>query len=102
MNAPATFMQTMNNLFLNMLDSGVAVFLDNILMYWHMVNKHFILLEQVLAHLCQYMFYCKLKKCSFLHNSKMLLGFNVMPEGMHISDLKVQSLSKCPVPTTVK
>ena len=32
-NAPATFMQTMNNLFLDMLDSGVAIFLDDILMY---------------------------------------------------------------------
>ena len=44
-NAPATFMQTMNNLFLDMLDSGVAVFLDNILMYSGMVDKHFMLLE---------------------------------------------------------
>ena len=32
-NAPATFMQTMNNLFSNMLDSGMAVFLDDILVY---------------------------------------------------------------------
>ena len=30
-NAPAILMQTMNNLFSNTLDSGVAVFLDNIL-----------------------------------------------------------------------
>ena len=45
MNAPATFMQTMNNLFLDMLDSGMAVFLDNILMYLGMVDKHFMLLE---------------------------------------------------------
>ena len=30
---PAMFMQTMNNLFSNMLDSGVAVFLDDILAY---------------------------------------------------------------------
>ena len=37
MNAPATFMQTINNLFLDMLNSGVAVFLDDILMYSHMV-----------------------------------------------------------------
>ena len=35
--APATFMQTMNNLFFNMLDSGMAVFLDDILVYLHMV-----------------------------------------------------------------
>ena len=61
-NAPATFMQTMNNLFLDMLDSGIAVFLDNILMYLGIVDKNFTLLEQVLAHLHQYTFYCKLKK----------------------------------------
>ena len=36
-NAPAMFMQTMNNLFSDMLDSGVAVFLDDILVYLHMV-----------------------------------------------------------------
>ena len=32
----------------------------------------------------------------------MFLSFDMMPEGMRISDLKVQSLSKWPVPTTVK
>ena len=101
-NAPATFMQTMNNLFSDMLDSGVAVFLDDILVYSGTVDEHFILLEQVLVHLHQYTFYCKIKKCSFLCNSTMFLGFDVMPEGMCISNLKVQSLSKWPVPTTVK
>ena len=44
-NAPATFMRTMNNLFSDMLDSGVAVFLDNILVYSGMVDEHFTLLE---------------------------------------------------------
>ena len=37
MNAPAIFMQTMNNLFFNMLDSEMALFLDDILVYSHMV-----------------------------------------------------------------
>ena len=37
MNAPAMFMQTMNNLFSNTLDFGVAVFLDDILVYLCMV-----------------------------------------------------------------
>ena len=101
-NTPATLMQTMNNLFSNMLDSGVAVFLDNILVYLHVVTENFILLEKVLACLCHYAFYCKLKKCSFLLNSKIFLGFDIMPEGMLVSDLKVQSLNKWPVCTTVK
>ena len=101
-NAPATFMQTMKNLFSDMLDSGMAVFLDNILVYSGIVDEHSKLLEQVVVHLHQYIFYCKLKKCSFLCNSTMFLGFDVTPEGMRISDLKVWSLSKWPVPTTVK
>ena len=44
-NAPATFIRTMNNLFSDMLDSGVAVFLDDILMYSCTVKEHFMLLE---------------------------------------------------------
>ena len=51
MNAPATFMQTMNNLFSNMLDSSIAVFLDDILMYLCIVKEHFTLLEKVLVSL---------------------------------------------------
>ena len=101
-NAPAMFMHTMNSLFLDMLDSGVAVFLDDILMYLGMVDEYFTLLEQVLVHLWQYMFYCKLKKCSFLCNSITFLGFDVMTEGMRISDSKGQSLGKWSVPSTVK
>ena len=36
-NAPATFMQAMNNLFSDMLESSMAVLLDDILIYSHMV-----------------------------------------------------------------
>ena len=42
-NAPAKFMHTMNNLFSDMLDSGIAVFLDDILVYSCTVKEHFIL-----------------------------------------------------------
>ena len=66
MNVPATFMWMMNNLFADMLDKGVIVFLDNLLIYSTMVEEHFEILEKVFAHLCNYEFYCKLKKCSFL------------------------------------
>ena len=81
-----------------MLDSGMAVFLDDILVYSGMVKEHFTLL----AHLCQNMFYCKLKKCSFLPKSTIFFGFKVTPKGRHISDLKVWSFHKWPVPTTEK
>ena len=100
-NAPATFMPTMNNLFVDMLDKGVVIFLDDILINSTIVEEHFILLEKVFAHLPKYKFYCKLKKCSFLQRTTTFLGFDITPEGLKISDTKVQSLKEWPKPTTV-
>ena len=45
MNAPTIFMQTMNNLFSDMLDSSMVVFLDDILVYSCMVKEYFTLLR---------------------------------------------------------
>ena len=64
-DAPATFIQTINNLLSDILDSGVAVFLDDILMYSHIVDEHFTLFEKVLVCLCQYMFYLSLRSVAF-------------------------------------
>ena len=66
MNALATFMRMMNNLFMDMLDKGVIVLLDDVLIYSTMMEEHFELLKKVFACLCKYKFYCKLKKCSLL------------------------------------
>ena len=44
-NAPAMFMKMMNNLFADMLDKGVIVFLDEVLIYSTTVEEHFELLE---------------------------------------------------------
>ena len=86
-NAPATFMQTINILFSEMLDLFMAVFLDGILMYSYMMKEHFILLKKVLVHVGQYICYCKLKNSSFSCNSTIFLSFDIIPEGMCISDL---------------
>ena len=47
MNVPATFMQTMNNFFVDMLDKGVVFFLDNMLIYSIIAEENFELLEKV-------------------------------------------------------
>ena len=50
-NAPATFMRAMNNLFADLLDKGVVVFLDDILIYSDSVEEHNRLLGTVFDRL---------------------------------------------------
>ena len=91
---PEIFIQTMNNLFSYMLDSHMVVFLDDIIVYLRMVKEHLTLLEQVLVLLYQYIFYCKFKNCSFLHNSIIFLSFDFIRECMCIFYSKVCSLNE--------
>ena len=51
MNALATFMWMINNLFEDMLDQGVIVFFNDMLIYSIMSEGHFKFLEKVLVHL---------------------------------------------------
>ena len=85
-----------------MLDKVVIVFLDNVLIYSTMAEKYFEPLEKVFTRLWKYKFYCKLKKCSFLQWTTTFLGFDITPEGLQISDAKVQSLKEWLKPTTIQ
>ena len=70
-------MRSMNNLFADLLDKGVVVFLDDILIYSNSLEEHNRLLSIVFERLLNNSFYCKLKKCSFFQSSTTFLGFDV-------------------------
>ena len=84
----------MNNLFLDILDKRVVVFLDDIVIYISMAEEHFELLEKVFTRLHKYTFYCKLKNNSFIRKTSTFLGFNIAPGDIFNSDTKVKSLKK--------
>ena len=50
-NAPAIYICMMNNILSNVLDLGIVVFLDDILVYSCTVKEHFTLLKKVLAYI---------------------------------------------------
>lgn len=50
-NAPATFMKTMNTLFHDLLDQGLVVFLDDVLIYSEDLETHLRLLRTVFERL---------------------------------------------------
>ena len=101
-NAPSVFMRVMNRLFADLLDQGVVVFLDDILIYSDDAMEHFRLLAMVLARLRKYEFFCKLKKCSFLKQKTSFLGFDFTSKGVRVQDAKVAAVSSWPTPTTTK
>ena len=101
-NAPSVFMRVMNHLFADLLDQGVVVFLDDILIYSENVTDHFRLLATVFDRLRKYEFFCKLKKCSFLKQKTSFLGFDFTNQGVRVQDAKVAAVSSWPTPTTTK
>ena len=100
-NAPATFLQIINNLLMDMLDKRVVVFPEDILIYSYTMEEHFKLLNKVFTCLHKYAFYCKLKNCSFLQKTTNFFGFDITPEGMCISGVKVRSLKEWPKSTNI-
>ena len=96
-NTPETLILIINNLFVDILDEGLVVFLYDILIYSNTAEESF---KKVFTHLYKHVFYCRLKKCTFLQNTTTFLGFYITLEGMYISDTKVRSLKKYQKPTT--
>ena len=47
--APATFQRMMNTIFFEMLDHGVLVYLDDVLIYSKTIKDHIVLLDKVFS-----------------------------------------------------
>ena len=68
-NAPATFQTLMNDIFRDLLDVCVIVYLDDILIYSKNKVEHEQQLRQVLQRLKDHQLYAKLSKCTFFSSS---------------------------------
>ena len=64
-NAPAVFMDLMNRVFKEYLDSFVIVFIDDILVYSPSLEMHEVHLRSVLLRLRKERIYAKFSKCEF-------------------------------------
>ena len=92
----------MSNLFTDLLDQGIIVFLDDELVYSHNRDEYVQLLCTVFHNLHEHRFYCKLKKCSIFLSTTTFLGFDITPDGLKISEAKAKSLCDWLLPMTIK
>jgi hypothetical protein len=101
-NAPAAFQHFMNDIFANMLDVSVIVYLDDILIYSDNMDDHRKHVREVLRCLQHNGLYAKPKKCFFHTDSVNYLGFILSPEGLTMDQAKVKVIQDWPEPRRVK
>ncbi|GBG64417.1 hypothetical protein CBR_g44302 [Chara braunii] len=101
-NAPATFQKAMNNIFKDILEQYVLVYLDDILVYSRTLEEHLRHLRDVLDRLRRHGFYAKLSKCRFAQHKVDFLGHYVSDQGLHMDDAKITAIAEWPTPTSAK
>ncbi len=57
MTAPGTFQRMMNEIFFELLDKGVVIYLDDVLIYSRDVASHRVLLDKVFVLLARHKLY---------------------------------------------
>ena len=100
-NAPATFMNMMQNIFKDELDNYVIVFLDDILIYSKNKNDHIKHVDKVLSLLRENKLYGKRSKCEFLKSEISFLGHVINEHGVTMEKSKVDAVTNWPVPKDI-
>ncbi|KAL4030767.1 hypothetical protein IC575_009019 [Cucumis melo] len=100
-NAPAIFLDLMNKVFKDFLDSFVIVFIDDILIYSKTEAEHEEHFHQVLETLRANRLYAKFSKCEFWLKKVSFLGHVVSSEGVSVDPAKIEAITNLPRLSTV-
>jgi hypothetical protein len=100
-NAPATFQSLMNDIFRDMLDVCVVVYLDDILVCSKNDEDHEKHVRQVLQRLREHKLYARLSKCTFFTETIQCLGHVIGPDGIKPNPALVKTIVEFPQPRTL-
>ncbi|TYK20945.1 ty3-gypsy retrotransposon protein [Cucumis melo var. makuwa] len=100
-NAPTVFMDLMNRVFRDFLDTFVIVFIDDILIYSKTEVEHEEHLRMVLQALQDNKLYAKFSKCEFWLKQISFLGHVVSKAGVSVDPAKIEAVTSWPRPSTV-
>ncbi|KAA0061226.1 pol protein [Cucumis melo var. makuwa] len=100
-NGHVVFMDLMNSVFKDFLDTFVIVFIYDILIYSKTEAEHEELLHQVLETLRANKLYAKFSKCEFWLKKVTFLGHVVSSEGVSVDPAKIEAVTSWPRPSTV-
>ncbi|KAL0539828.1 hypothetical protein IC582_024049 [Cucumis melo] len=96
-NAPAVFMDLMNRVFREFLDTFVIVFIDDILIYSKTEAENEEHLRIVLQTLRDNKLYAKFSKCEFWLKQVSFLGHVVSKAGVSVDPAKIEAVTATPL-----
>ena len=80
----------MNDIFSDLLDFYVVIYLDDILIYSNNMSKHHQYVKEVLKHFRKASLYAKVEKYEFHSESVEYLGYILLLSGLTMSNDKVK------------
>ncbi|MBW0585048.1 hypothetical protein O181_124763, partial [Austropuccinia psidii MF-1] len=101
-NAPASFQNLVNDIFYDLLDIYVVVYLDDILVFPKSEEEHVTHMSTVLSRLGANNLFAKVSKCLFHVTSFEYLAHVVSSEGLKIDQAKVQQILNWPPQRNLK
>lgn len=101
-NAPAAFQHMMNDVFRDLLDVCVIIYLDDILIYSKDAKSHRKAVREVLRRMRQHNLYAKPEKCDFIKDEIEYLGFIISEHGVKMDPAKIEGITDWPTPKSVK
>src|SRR5882724_9940913 len=101
-NAPVAFQQFMNDVFADMINVMVIIYLDNILIYSDNMSEHKAHVQEVLQRLQANILFVQADKCEFHVTSCEYLRYMLSPKGLTMVPYKVQIIQDWPKPQKVK
>ena len=100
-NATSTFMRLMNEVLKSFLGKFLILYLDDILIFSKTKEEHLDHIRQVFQRLKEKKLLINLKKCSFMQEEIVYLGFVISTDGLKMDPEKVKAILEWPTPENV-
>src|SRR5467141_3473802 len=102
-NSPATFQTMMNDIFKELITEGhVVVYLDDILIFTKMIDKHRAITQRVLEILQKHKLYLRADKCEFEKTTVEYLWVIISHNSVAMDSVKIAGVAEWPTPTSKK
>ncbi|GJW97384.1 reverse transcriptase domain-containing protein [Tanacetum coccineum] len=101
-NAPATFQRCMTEIFHDMMEDFMEVFMDDFLIFGNSFDCYLANLDRMLARCEETNLVLNWKKCHFMIKEGIVLRHKISGTGIEVDRAKIDVIAKFPYPANIK